>query len=150
MPVRKALPAQPDTTQLKLADSINVSSAREIYLSRMLNHPQSIEISDSILIKKDSLHIHGGGISLVADSLYHGPAFILSSNCKYILIDSITLQNFDVGFLVHNTALHFKDVQFKNCKLPVEHKIHFPDSKPINGKITDTSFSYYDSSKLKY
>ena len=150
MSAPKPLQKKIDTAQLKLQDSINDPSAKEIFLGRIVDLSQPIKINDSITIQKDSLHIHGGGISIVADSAYRGAAFILTANCKYILIDSITLKNFETGFLVHNTALHLKDVQFKNCSVPVEHKIHLPDGKTISGKIADSSFSYPDSVKLKH
>ena len=54
-------------------------------------------MSDSLFIQKDSLHVFGNGIHLVADSMYGGAAIVISPECKYILLDSITLENFRTG-----------------------------------------------------
>jgi hypothetical protein len=134
----------------KLADSINKTGTKEIYLTPLFNQAQPIIISDSIIIEKDSLHVHGGGLTLIADSAYKSTALVLSSNCKYILIDSLVLENFDIGIIARNTALHLKDVQFKNCGVAVQHEIILPGSKNIRGKITDSLFSISDSIKIKH
>ncbi len=119
----------------KLTDSI--SSKKEIYLNKIFPSNQPIVFNDSIFVEKDSLLIHGNNITIIADSSYHHAAFIFSSTCKYVLIDSLTLQNFDVGIITKNAALHLKDVQFKNCRVSVQHEI-LSGEKTVSGKITDS------------
>ena len=132
----------------KLIDSIR-SDEKEIYLSKIFNANQPVIFNDVVLIEKDSLHIHGGGINIIADSAYNKTAFIFSSNCKYILLDSLTLQNFNVGIVTKNAALHLKDVQFKNCNVSVQHEI-FSTGNSVSGKIADSLSSHKDSLKTKH
>jgi hypothetical protein len=79
-------------------NSIN-STNKEIFLSDSTNGNR-IVISDSILIQTDSLHIIGNGKTLIADSAFAGPAFIISPTCKFLFLDSITFENFDIGCAV--------------------------------------------------
>lgn len=132
----------------KLSDSINTAAAKEIYLNHIFHQAQSIIVSDSIFFEKDSLYLHGGGLTLISDSAYRGPALVLSANCKYILIDSLTLENFNIGVIVKNNALHLKDIQFKNCSIAIQHQINLPGDRNINGSIKDSLFFNSDSIKI--
>ena len=98
-------------------------------------------LTDSIYINKDSLHIIGNGVTIESDTTYKGPAFTLSPTCKYILLDSLTLENFDIGVLVKNQSLHIKNVQFKNCRVPVKQEFIFTDTTNVNGRFADTILS---------
>jgi hypothetical protein len=69
-----------------------------------------------------------------------GPAFIISQNSKYLLLDSLTFENFDIGVLTRNPGLHLKNVQFKNCRIPVQYNFLFQDRPVINGRFADTIF----------
>jgi serine/threonine protein phosphatase PrpC len=131
----------------RLTDSINKTTAKEIFLNHIFQ-AQSILVSDSILFEKDSLYLHGGGLTLISDSAYRGPALVLTANCKYILIDSLTLENFNIGAIVKNKALHLKDVRFKNCSIAIQHEIDLPGDRKINGSITDSLFFKPDSIKI--
>lgn len=132
----------------KLADSIN--NKKEISLNKIFTSNQSINFTDSIVVDKDSLIIHGNNESIVADSSFKNAAFIFSANCKYILIDSLTLENFKVGIITKNKALHLKDVQFKNCDVAVQHEI-LSNEKTVSGKITDSLSSIKkDTVKTKH
>lgn len=121
-----------------LLDSVNGQS-KEVFLLNQPDNPP-IVITDSITVTKDSLHIIGNGATLISDSTYKGPAIILSSNTKYLLLDSLTLENFDIGVLTRNQGLHLKNVQFKNCRVPVQYNFMFPDRPVINGRFADTIF----------
>lgn len=148
--IPKAVMPATHTTNIneqKLIDSIR--NKKEIYLNKIFTGNQPVIFNDSVFIEKDSLLIHGGNINIIADSAYNGAAFIFSSNCKYILIDSVTLQDFSVGIITKNAVLHLKDVQFKNCKLAVQHEIYSAD-KTVSGKISDTLFHHPDSAKTKH
>jgi len=125
-------------------DSINNPAAKEVFLLASV-YGQPIVLTDSVAIKKDSLHIMGNGSTIVSDSTYRGYAFVIDSSCKYVLLDSLTLQNFDVGVLAQNKALHLKNVQFKNCRVPVQYQIDLPANTNISGRIADTPFYKIDS-----
>ena len=107
-------------------------------------------ISDSVLIYKDSLHIIGNGITLVADSSYSGPAFIVAATTKYFLLDSLTLQNFDIGILMKSPGLNLRNVQFKDCKIPVQYQFGFPPNTVINGSVHDSLFNFSGSTQNNY
>jgi serine/threonine protein phosphatase PrpC len=128
----------------KLSDSINNPASNEVFVLNVAGG-KPIVISDTITIQKDSLHIIGNGVTLLRDTAYNGPALALSSNCKYVLLDSVTLENFDVGLVIQNKALHLKNVQFKNCRVPVQYQVMFADSSRLNGRFADTLFYKIDS-----
>jgi hypothetical protein len=50
----------------------------------------------------------------------------------------LTLENFDIGVLVRNQSLHIKNVQFKNCRIPVKQEFIFTDTSNVNGRFADT------------
>lgn len=120
-------------------DSINGTKTNEVFVLYQAGTPPVV-VTDSIFINKDSLHIIGNGVILKSDTAYKGPAFTLSSTCKYILLDSMTLENFDIGVLVKNQSLHLKNVQFKNCRVPVQHQFMFNDTSVVTGRFADTLF----------
>jgi PPM family protein phosphatase len=106
---------------------------------------QPIVLTDSITIQKDSLHIIGNGSTILGDSTYQGAALVLSPSCRYLLLDSLTLQNFDVGVLLQNNGLHLKNVQFKNCRVPVQYQFLLPTNTTVSGRIADTLFYQTDT-----
>lgn len=130
----------------RLVDSIHSSTTGEVFLLNQAGSP-SITITDSIPIDRDSLHILGNGATLVSDTAFKGAAFTLSSRCKYILIDSLTIENFDIGILAQNEGLQLKNVQFKNCRVPVQYQFMFKDRPIINGRFADTTF--YNTDKVQ-
>ncbi|WP_207496136.1 PP2C family protein-serine/threonine phosphatase [Aridibaculum aurantiacum] len=130
-------------------DNIDATTNGEVFL--VTTAPgQQLVITDSILIHKDSLHIIGNGMTLVADTSYKGPAFIVAANTRYFLLDSITLQGFDVGVLMRSPGLHLQNVQFKNCKVPVEYQMMFPANAVVNGRLTDSAFLYIGNTQNNY
>ncbi|HEX8332867.1 MAG TPA: hypothetical protein VF622_09600, partial [Segetibacter sp.] len=120
------------------------STNKQIFLSDSTDGNRII-ISDSILIQTDSLHIIGNGKTLIADSAFAGPAFIISPTCNYLFLDSITFENFDIGILLQNDVLHFKNVQFRNCRVPIQYQYLFPNNVILNGRITDSILYKTDS-----
>lgn len=134
-----------------LIDSINGTKTKEVFVLNQQGSP-TIVLTDSIYINKDSLHIIGNGVTIESDTTYKGPAFTLSPTCKYILLDSLTLENFDIGVLVKNQSLHIKNVQFKNCRIPVKQEFIFTDTTNVYGRFADTILtnSEVDSQQLNY
>ncbi|MDB5249387.1 MAG: serine/threonine-protein phosphatase [Segetibacter sp.] len=130
-------------------DSINGTKTSEVFVLNQADAPPII-ITDSIYVNKDSLHIIGNGVTLVSDTTYKGPALTVSSSCKYLLLDSLTLENFDIGVLVKNPGLHLKNVKFKNCRIPVQYNFVFPERPIVNGRFADTIFYNSDFSQNNY
>ncbi len=122
-------------------ESIDASANGEVFVLNTAPGT-AMTISDSILIQKDSLHIIGNGVTMIADTAYNGAAFIVSPNTKYLLLDSLTLQNFDIGVLMKTPGLHLRNVQFNNCRIPVQYQLTFPANAVINGRLTDSAFIY--------
>jgi len=115
-------------------DSINGTKTAEVFVMNQAGAPPVI-ITDSIFVNKDSLHVIGNGVTLKSDPSYKGPAFTVSTACKYILLDSMTLENFDIGVLIKNQGLELKNVQFKNCRIPVQHNYMFSDTSVVNDTL---------------
>ena len=105
-----------------------------------------IELSEPILITKDSFHLSGNGAVLTADSLYKNPAFIINATAKNIVLDSVILENFDVGIVVQKNNITFRHVRFINCRTPAQYLVSLPDSV-ISGRFKDSIF--ITKSKLK-
>jgi len=98
-----------------------------------------LEVTEPILISKDSFQLKGNGAVLIADSLYKGPAFIINSTAKHIVLDSVVFKNFDVGIMVQKNNITLKNVRFINCRVPVEYSISFRDTL-ISGRFKDSIF----------
>jgi serine/threonine protein phosphatase PrpC len=143
--VATTAPAQRNAQEQKLLDSISDPARKEVFIMNVAG-ANPIILTDTISINKDSLHIIGNGATLTSDSTYRGAAFALSKDSRYVLLDSMTLENFDVGVLVNNEALHFKNVQFKNCRVPVQYQVSLAANTFLSGRFTDTIF--YNSDTL--
>lgn len=127
--------------ELDFLDSINASHSRTIRLSSA----QPAVITDTVLIKNDTLHIFGNGASFISDSAYKGPAFILSSSCKYILLDSMSIENFSIGILASQKGLYLRKVRFINCLTPLAFYPQLSKDTIITGTPAETFFYHPDS-----
>ncbi|HXI00998.1 MAG TPA: protein phosphatase 2C domain-containing protein [Sphingobacteriaceae bacterium] len=126
--------------EIKLQAEINALAGDTLLLTDSL-YTQPIIISDTLLIKKDSLYIKTKGkIVLKRDSAYLGPAISLASSCKSIVIDNLTFQDFNTGVSTHNNALILKNVLFNNCATGVQTMFTFQPSKYVSGRINNTFF----------
>lgn len=127
-----------------LLDSINNTSLNQVFVLHTPGDP-AIVVTDSIRINRDTLHIMGNGVTLKSDLLYGGPALSLAADCQFILLDNLVLENFDIGVLVHNNALHLNNVRFVNCRIPIQYDFRQPDRPQINGRYVDTLISTSDT-----
>jgi PPM family protein phosphatase len=101
---------------------------------------QPIIISDTILVRRDSLYIKStGNVVLRRDSAYTGPAILLASNCKNIVMDNLQFENFNIGISVQNNALQLKNVRFNNCVIAVQTLFTFLPDQYISGRLSDSS-----------
>ena len=131
---------QPDATQIKLQNAINAVKGDTLTLSDTA-YKGPILISDSLKIDKDTLYIKTqGNIRLQRDSAYHGPAISLGEKCKNIIVNNLIIQGFDNGIKMYNTALELRNVQFIDCKQPVNNTYLFNNNKRITAKIWGVTY----------
>lgn len=141
-PVRR--PIQ-NVQEKKLSDTLNLTATTTLLLSSAF-FSQPILITDTLLLQKDSLYILGSEkFVLRGDPGFKGPAIVVSPGCKYILLENIVFENFDVAILAQNKSLHLKNVQFKNCRVPVEYQFLFSNNSYVTGGFSDSSFFKTDS-----
>lgn len=138
---------QQNIAEKMLADSLRLSLQHEISVEQ--NPAQPIIISDTIFIERDSLLLHGNGLTFKADSAYNGPVFVLGEKCRYVLFDSIQFQDFSTAIITKQNNLHLQAVRFINCKLPVLHQIKMKGDATVNGSFIDHRFQQ-DSTHIKH
>ena len=130
--------------EIQLLQNITGNKNNEVFIQNAATD-QPIIISDSILLLQDTVHIIGNGATLQSNANYRGPLFKISPQARYVLLDSMTLENFDVALMVSNNALHFSNVLFKNCRVPVQYNFQFANNTPVNGPLLDTTKHIVDS-----
>jgi hypothetical protein len=126
----------------KLIDSLR--SASFILLNDSV-YGKNIIVSDTVLIQKDSLHINGNNLSIKADTSYKGPAFFIANSNRYLLIENLVLENFDIGILSQNKKMVLKNVRFVQCRVPVQSDFMLPENKYVSGRIADSVLFQTDS-----
>ena len=130
--------------EIQLLESIKSGKNNEAFIVNAATEPPII-ISDSISLNQDTLYIKGNGVTLQSNPNFKGVLFNISPQAKYILLDSMTIENFDVGLLVSNNSLHFNKVVFKNCRVPVQYNFMYADNSQVNGPLIDTNQHKLDS-----
>ena len=138
-----------DTTrsagEIQLQETINKATTDTLLLSDSI-FTQPVIISDTLTLHQDSLFILSkGNIVLKADSSYSGPAFNLSSDARFILMDGIRFENFQIAISAQNDALYLRNVLFINCKWPVQNYFTFPDNQYVTGRLAGSYFFRTDS-----
>ncbi len=144
---KKALPKQPEMVavvppevkkDLHLLELIDrVSDSGKVY---ELAQADVLTLAQPIIINKDSFRLNGKGARLVADSNYSGAAFNINAHAKYILIDSLVLENFDVAIIAQKNNVELRNVRFINCRVPVQYNMRsFPDSV-LSGRLINSVF----------
>ncbi|WPU92906.1 protein phosphatase 2C domain-containing protein [Mucilaginibacter sabulilitoris] len=133
--------------EIKLQDTINKLKGNTLIISEA-DYKQPIVLSDTLRIEQDSLYIKAkGNIIFKRDSAYNGPGISLTSNCKYIVLDSVAFDGFRVAIATRNDALVLKHVVFSNCVSPVQTAYIFPDKKYISGRLFGGMFKIDTLSK---
>ncbi len=129
----------------QLTDTINRLQGDTLILHDSLFQSPVI-IGDTVWITKDTLYLKGNGrMVFLSDSAYAGPALALGANCRSVVLDNIILENFDVGILVQHPALQLKNVQFINCRVPVQYQLLLPNNQKLNGVLKNPSDFKTDS-----
>ena len=70
---------------------------------------------------------------------------MLSSDSRFILLNGIQFENFEVAVSAQNDALYLQNVQFNNCKWPVQNYFIFPDKQYVTGRLAGSYFFKTDS-----
>jgi len=135
-PIVTAPKARPKSAgEIKLQDTLSKLKGNTLVLSDA-DFKEPIIITDSININKDSIYIKAKGrVVIKKDSLYHGPALVLSPQSRYIVLDSLVFDGFHTVIATYNDALVLKNVQFNNCVTAVQTSYLFPDKKYISGRL---------------
>jgi PPM family protein phosphatase len=133
---------QQSPEELALISSFKDSAAQIINLQ---NSGVPIVITDSIVISRESMIINGRGATIRSDSSYRGAAFVVPAIIRYLQIDSVTFENFDVALLTRTPGLVMRGVRFKNCRVPVVVEMLLPSEQQISGKINNNIFEKVDS-----
>jgi serine/threonine protein phosphatase PrpC len=131
--------------QLELQDAINSATGDTLLLSDSL-YRQPILISDTLDIHQDTLFIISNQkVVLKADSSYKGAAIQLSSDSRMVVLEGLQFEDFNVAVSSQNDALHLRNVQFVNCKWPIQNYFVFPDNQYISGQIAGSNSFKSDS-----
>ena len=128
----------------KLVDALNGAPSAAFSLSTSAIG-SVVPISDTIVIERDSLHINGNGVILAGDSLFRGPVFVVAPTCRYLVLENMTLQDFNTAVIASRNTLHLRNVQFRNCPVPVQYQFLLPNNRYINGRTRDSLFFIPDS-----
>jgi serine/threonine protein phosphatase PrpC len=128
-------------TQQKSSLELDLQNTLDTITSGIFSLPDSLAalpvvLTDTIWIRQDSVHIQGNGMGFLKSLAYNGPAFALAESCNYVLLENLTLQNFDVGVLAQNRAVYLKNVRFIACSIPVLSRVPLPDGNPVSGRVT--------------
>lgn len=124
-----------DPQQIKLQRAIDSLKGNLLVLSDSA-YKSPILVSSPIEIKSDTLFIKTKGtIVLQSDSGYIGAALNLSKQCKLVMLDSLTIKNFQTGIIGYNNSLSLKNVRFVNCVSPIQNLVAIPANKFISGTV---------------
>lgn len=136
-----------DQTQkgVKLQNMLDALTSDTLNLSEQ-DFGKDVQLTDIIYIDKDTLYIRAkDGLSVFADSTYQGPAFQLSANCRLIVLENFSFENFRTAIVAESRALTLKNVRFLNCGMPVQYGFQFEDGGYINGSIRSDQMFKSDS-----
>jgi serine/threonine protein phosphatase PrpC len=108
----------------------------------------TILISDTLTLQKDSLYINGNGIVMKADSSYRGPALVFGDACHHIRLNSMTFDGFNTALQANSNSVYLSGVRFINCTVPIQYNFQFPSGLYINALINDSIYAKSDSISL--
>ncbi|MBC7914893.1 MAG: serine/threonine-protein phosphatase [Pyrinomonadaceae bacterium] len=130
-PVIPVLADNRNPQEIKLQDAINALAGDTLILSDSV-YTQPIILTDTLSIGQDTLYIMARGkIILKSDSSFKGPAIQLLDQSKFIMLDGLTFENFDLAISSQNDALVLRNVLFLNCTRAIQNFIAFPEGKPV-------------------
>ncbi len=135
---------QRNPSEKSLLKALDSSATTEISLT---DSSAQVLVSDTIFIRRDSLHVIGNGKIIRRDSSYHGPAFVISPETKFVLLENVVFENFDVGILTPPKALYLVNVKFNNCAVPILTQHRLPPGVSLNVQLLDSINYNYDTTQ---
>lgn len=134
---------QPNAAEKILRDSIAIAPGTLTVYDSVFS--KTITVSDTIFIRQDSLRINGTGLLLQRDSLYNGPAFFVTANCRFFSLENIIFKDFATAVVMQTKGLSLKNVVFQNAVVPVQRNLLLPLNDTITGIISDNFLTKKDS-----
>jgi hypothetical protein len=129
-------------SELKLQETLRGSSI--IVLNDSL-YGQTLLISDTIFIDKDSVHINGNNLVLQSRDKEKSAAFMITPTSRYVLFENIVFKNFEKAIITGSGVVQLKNVRFQDCDVAVEQDYRFPQNNPVYGGTIDTILFKADS-----
>jgi serine/threonine protein phosphatase PrpC len=98
----------------------------------------TVKVSDSIFIDRDTLHFKGNNILFIpASASQERPSLVISPRCRYVLLDSLVIRDFEIIIRGRNSPLHMKNVRLVGCTF-TNGGTSFRDSVTVNGRVQTT------------
>jgi serine/threonine protein phosphatase PrpC len=144
-PLQTIVQKAPNAAEKLLADSVAIAP-RTLMLTDSVFGKITV-LGDTVFIRQDSLHIDGAGLVLQADSSYTGPAFYITANNKYLLLENMTFKDFEIAIATQSGGLQLKNVVFQNSIVPVQQSILLPLNDTLSGTLRDTFLIKKDSTR---
>ncbi len=105
----------------------------------------TVLLGEALAIGQDSLAIRGNGLRLLADTGFDGAAMVLSPANRYLLLQDMVLEKFQIGILAQGQTVAVKNVHFLDCVVPVQYGQAAPVNSPVNVWIKDSIFRSADT-----
>ncbi|MDQ3846815.1 MAG: hypothetical protein M3342_22800, partial [Bacteroidota bacterium] len=137
------VPKQRNSQEQMLVNALRTTATDTLVLSDSLTR-KAIILTDTLHVQKDSFYINGSGAVWTRDSSFAGPALAVPLTSKFLALENLTLQNFDVAIMAPLSKIQLKNVHFKNCRVPIQYNLSFPDTT-INSTINGMRFIKTDS-----
>ncbi|WP_121357162.1 PP2C family protein-serine/threonine phosphatase [Flavisolibacter nicotianae] len=126
----------PNDAEKKVADSLGL--AQHSLVLTESGFGKSIAVGDTLYVRQDTLLIDGRGVVFRADSAFAGPAFFVTANNKFLSLQNMVFQNFPVALVLQGKGVQLRNVQFLNCKVPVQRQLLLPADSALSGTLRDT------------
>ena len=131
-----AQPYTPNERERILKDSVGLAAG--VLTLKDTTGGNSIVLGDTLFVRQDTMRINGNGLVLQSDSAFRGPALVASVNNKLLLLENITFKDFSTAIVLQGKGLRLRNVQFRNCAVPVQHNFYLPADSSLSGTISDT------------
>ncbi|HVW96256.1 MAG TPA: protein phosphatase 2C domain-containing protein [Mucilaginibacter sp.] len=119
----------PGALQIKLQRAIDSLKTNTLILSDT-EYKAPVVLTEAIKVNRDTLLLKAEGrIEFLADTSYHGPAFLFSSKNKEAALDSVNFNGFNAAIQLNGGALLLKHVRFIHCKNGIHNQTIIPDTQ---------------------
>ena len=109
--------------EIRLQTFINASPGDTVDLATG-SKDHILYLTDTLWVNRPSLYLKGKNATLAKDSSSSNHvAILVSPECRSIIIDSLTIDGFDIGIsMAGKESLQLKGVKFKNCPINVAYR----------------------------